>query len=90
MVSDHVRAYVEGMQGSATGLLPSGVATVVKHWVGYGAAVDGFDGHNYYGRFARFPSGKFDQHVAAFDGMRLTPHFAKTAVNPAKKADAKA
>ena len=39
----------------------------MKHWVGYGAAVDGFDGHNYYGRFAR-PDGALDPHVRPFEG----------------------
>lgn len=67
-VSAQVQAYVEGMQGAANGLARSGVSTVVKHWVGYGASVDGFDGHNYYGRYARFAGSEFDQHVAAFDG----------------------
>lgn len=60
-------AYVEGLQGSAAGLAPNGVATVVKHWVGYGAQPEGFDGHNYYGRYAS-PGSSFRQHVAAFAG----------------------
>jgi beta-glucosidase len=63
-----VTAYTQGMQGSATGLARHGVATIVKHWVGYGAAVDGFDGHNYYGRFSRFPGGLFGDHVTPFLG----------------------
>ena len=63
-----VTAYTQGMQGSDTGLTRDGVATVVKHWVGYGASVDGFDGHNYYGRFARFPGGRFADHVTPFLG----------------------
>jgi beta-glucosidase len=63
-----VKAYVEGMQGSATHLTRDGVATIVKHWVGYGASVDGYDGHNYYGRFARFPGGQFQSHVTPFLG----------------------
>jgi beta-glucosidase len=63
-----VNAYVQGMQGSPTHLTRDGVATVVKHWVGYGASVEGFDGHNYYGRFARFPGGKFADHVTPFLG----------------------
>ncbi len=67
-VSKLVGAYVEGMQGGAKGLTPTGVATVVKHWVGYGASVDGYDGHNYYGRIARFPAGRFADHVVAFYG----------------------
>jgi beta-glucosidase len=45
----------------------TGVATIVKHWVGYGASQDGFDGHNYYGRFSSFPGKRFDEHVKPFD-----------------------
>ncbi|WP_029014471.1 glycoside hydrolase family 3 protein [Niveispirillum irakense] len=67
-VSAQVKAYVQGMQGADTGLAPGGVATVVKHWVGYGAQIDGYDGHNYYGRFTDFTKGGFDRHVAAFQG----------------------
>ncbi|MBC2663511.1 glycoside hydrolase family 3 C-terminal domain-containing protein [Novosphingobium flavum] len=67
LVSVLGEAYVEGLQGSAAGLAPNGVATVVKHWVGYGAQPEGFDGHNHYGRFAR-PGALFWQHVAAFAG----------------------
>ncbi|MEO5817912.1 MAG: glycoside hydrolase family 3 N-terminal domain-containing protein [Gemmatimonadaceae bacterium] len=63
-----VTAYVQGMQGSPTHLTRDGVATIVKHWVGYGASVDGYDGHNYYGRYARFPGGQFAAHVKPFLG----------------------
>ena len=61
-----VGAYVEGLQGGRSGLTPTGVAAVVKHWVGYGASEDGFDGHNHYGRYSTFPGGAFDAHVDAF------------------------
>ena len=68
-VSQHVAATVTGMQGSNKGLTSDGVLTVVKHWVGYGAAVDGFDAHSYYGRFANVANEQaFAQHIAAFDG----------------------
>lgn len=67
-VSRLAGAYVRGFQGNAKRLVKSGVATVVKHWVGYGAQPEGFDGHNYYGRFARLDDASFAQHVAAFDG----------------------
>jgi beta-glucosidase len=67
LARDLVRAYVEGFQGGANGLGPDSVATVVKHWVGYGAAVDGFDGHNYYGRITR-PADALNLHVRAFEG----------------------
>jgi beta-glucosidase len=49
-----VRAYVEGFQHGARGVDAEGVAAVVKHWVGYGAARAGYDSHNSYGRFATF------------------------------------
>lgn len=68
MVSRLAGAYVRGFQGSPNGLMRSGVATVVKHWVGYGAQPEGFDGHNYYGRIAKLDNASFAQHVAAFDG----------------------
>jgi len=71
-----VEAYVEGMQNGKTGLTPDSVVTVVKHWVGYGAQKDGWDSHNYYGRFSAVSNaalayhikpflGAFDAHVAA-------------------------
>jgi beta-glucosidase len=72
MVSKLVGAYVRGIQGGRAGTgVPSGlgdssVAAVVKHWVGYGASRDGFDGHNWYGRYSAFPSGKLQDHIDAF------------------------
>jgi len=68
LVSKLVGAYVEGFQGGPDGVQPDGVATVVKHWAGYGAQPDGFDGHSYYGRNANHDNETFAQHVAAFDG----------------------
>ncbi|WP_314372541.1 glycoside hydrolase family 3 N-terminal domain-containing protein [Sphingomonas paucimobilis] len=68
LVSRLAGAYVAGFQGGTTGLTRTGVATVVKHWVGYGAEPQGFDGHNYYGRVARLDNASFARHVAAFDG----------------------
>jgi beta-glucosidase len=61
-----VGAVVEGIQGGRGGLQATSVAAVVKHWVGYGAARDGFDGHNYYGRYSAFPSNALDDHINAF------------------------
>jgi beta-glucosidase len=66
LVGRLVQAYVTGFQHGATGVATDGVATVVKHWVGYGAAANGFDGHNYYGRFAKFQGPHFDDHVEPF------------------------
>jgi beta-glucosidase len=59
-------ALVEGLQGGRDGLSTSSVAAIVKHWVGYGAARDGFDGHCFYGRYSSFPSDAFNDHVEAF------------------------
>jgi beta-glucosidase len=63
-----VRAYVTGMQNGSAGLNSGSVAAVVKHWAGYGAAKDGWDGHNYYGRYATFPGENFRYHVIPFTG----------------------
>ncbi|MPT47917.1 MAG: glycoside hydrolase family 3 protein [Sphingobium sp.] len=60
--------YVEGFQGGANGLTPNGVISVIKHFAGYGAQPDGWDGHNHYGRFADLDNTSFANHVAAFDG----------------------
>jgi beta-glucosidase len=68
VVRDLVQAYVEGFQGSAKGLQPDGVLTVVKHWVAYGATPEGWDGHNYYGRYAKATNRSLAAHVQAFDG----------------------
>ena len=68
LVSKMVGAYVEGFQGGANGVTRNGVATVVKHWVGYGAEPEGFDGHNAYGSVAKLDNASFARHVAAFDG----------------------
>lgn len=64
-------AYVAGLQGGTDGLTSNGVMTVIKHWVGYGAQPEGFDAHNYYGRFARI-DGHLDLHVQAFRGAIAT------------------
>ena len=63
-----VRAYVAGFQHGTAGLDSGSVVTVVKHWVGYGAAKDGFDSHSYYGRVAVFPGKNLDYHVQPFLG----------------------
>ncbi len=63
-----VRAYVIGFQHGANGVDATGVVTVVKHWVGYGAAKDGWDSHAYYGRFATFSGDSLMYHVRPFLG----------------------
>lgn len=75
VVSELVGAYVEGFQHGKDGVSADGVATIVKHWVGYGAQPNGFDAHNYYGRFAKLSNASFAQHVAAFQGA-LAAHVA--------------
>ena len=61
-------AYVAGFQGSTSGLTRNGVATVVKHFAGYGAEPDGFDAHNVYGSRVTLTDDSFKQHLAAFEG----------------------
>ena len=63
-----VRAYVEGFQHGANGVDSGGVLTIVKHWVGYGAAKQGLDGHNRYGRFAEFTGNNLEYHARPFVG----------------------
>ena len=63
-----VQAYVGGMQNGDGGLNTGSVATIVKHWVGYGAQEDGLDSHNAYGRFAVFPAHNFAYHIIPFTG----------------------
>jgi beta-glucosidase len=63
-----VRAYVQGFQHGAAGTDNVGVAAIVKHWVGYGAARQGYDSHSFYGRFATFPGQNLEYHVRPFLG----------------------
>ncbi len=66
-VGRQVSAYVEGFQHGSKGVGRDSVVTVVKHWVGYGAAKDGFDSHSYYGRFATFGGETLKPHLRPFD-----------------------
>ena len=66
--STFVEAYVEGMQAGSKGLSSQSVATVTKHWVGYGAAENGFESHYYFGRYATFPGNNFAEHLVPFKG----------------------
>ncbi|MEG2029276.1 MAG: glycoside hydrolase family 3 N-terminal domain-containing protein [Janthinobacterium sp.] len=63
-----VQHYIEGFQDGNTGLHDGSVVAVVKHWVGYGATKDGYDGHNYYGRYMTYPGNNFAYHVKPFEG----------------------
>jgi len=64
----HVRAYITGFQHGANGVDSNGVVAVVKHWVGYGAAKDGWDSHLHYGRLATFPGHDLEYHIRPFLG----------------------
>ena len=67
-VSPMVQAFIEGYQGGPNGVQPGGVATVVKHWAGYGAQVAGLDSHNPYGKYMQLDNASLDQHFSAFEG----------------------
>ena len=71
LASTMVQAYVTGVQGGMGGLTPSSVISVVKHWAAYGAAVDGWDSHNFYGRAARVDAGSFAYHLTPYRGAFL-------------------
>lgn len=60
-------AYIEGFQAGRDGLHPGSVATVVKHWVGYGAEPDGYDAHNYYGRTLALTNESLPVHIRPFE-----------------------
>ncbi|MBC2650511.1 glycoside hydrolase family 3 protein [Novosphingobium aerophilum] len=65
-------AYVEGFQGGKDGPGRDGVLSVIKHFAGYGAQPEGFDGHNYYGRYADLDDAEFAHHVDAFrDSLKV-------------------
>jgi beta-glucosidase len=68
LTREMVTAYVEGFQNGADGIHSSSVITVVKHWVGYGAQKEGFDSHNYYGRFGLFTGDHLPMHIVPFQG----------------------
>ena len=68
IVSRMVKSFVLGAQGSAEGVVSGHIPAVVKHWVGYGAAKNGFDAHNFYGRFADLDSEDLDTHIRPFLG----------------------
>jgi beta-glucosidase len=76
LAAQMVGAYVAGIQDGAEGIGPDSVAAVVKHWVGYGAAANqGFDSHNYYGRFSAVTQTALPRHVIPFQSA-FTAHVA--------------
>ncbi|SEK06570.1 beta-glucosidase [Sphingobium sp. AP50] len=66
-VAKQVAAYVEGFQNGTGGLGSHSVISVIKHWVGYGAAKEGYDSHNYYGRFADLRGNYLAAHIRPFE-----------------------
>ena len=64
-----VRGYISGVQNGKLGLNSQSVAAVVKHWVGYGAAENGFDSHSSYGKYALYTQkDSLEQHIIPFTG----------------------
>jgi beta-glucosidase len=61
-------AYIAGFQGGSAGLESDGVLATMKHWVGYGATVNGFDGHNAYGQISRVDAKSFPLQIEPFRG----------------------
>jgi beta-glucosidase len=61
-------AWIIGFQNGAQGLNKDSVITIVKHWVGYGAQPEGFDGHSAYGKYNVFPKNNFPYHIIPFTG----------------------
>jgi beta-glucosidase len=59
-----IKAIVEGFQGKQLG--PESVMTVTKHFPGDGPVKDGYDGHNYYGKWYIYPGNQFDLHLVPF------------------------
>ncbi|GAB7555413.1 glycoside hydrolase family 3 N-terminal domain-containing protein [Novosphingobium sp. 11B] len=65
---DMAFAYVAGFQGSANGLQGDGVLATIKHWVAYGATVNGLDAHNSYGKRSRVNARSFKLQIEPFLG----------------------
>ncbi|MFN7928047.1 MAG: glycoside hydrolase family 3 N-terminal domain-containing protein [Blastocatellia bacterium] len=63
-----VQAYITGFQNGANGVNKDSVITIVKHWVGYGAQPEGFDGHSAYGKYNVFPKNNLAYHIIPFIG----------------------
>jgi beta-glucosidase len=64
IVTEYTRALIKGFQGDQLG--PSSVMTVVKHFPGNGPVKDGYDPHNYFGKWTIYPANNFDQHLSPF------------------------
>ncbi len=65
-VSLHVRACIEGFQGTGQGGLKNGIAATMKHFPGAGPNEDGKDSHVAFGRYNVFPGNNFEYHQIPF------------------------
>lgn len=64
-----VQAYITGMQFGHTGLNNQSVSAVVKHWVGNGAAENGFDSYHAYGKYSLIKDDTtLQNHISPFEG----------------------
>ena len=61
-------AYVEGFQGGRGGIGHDSVLATIKHWVAYGATVNGLDAHNAYGHISRVNARTFKLQIEPFLG----------------------
>ncbi|MDE0263629.1 MAG: hypothetical protein OXJ37_14600 [Bryobacterales bacterium] len=59
-------AFVRGLQGGPSGLHPSSVAAMVKHFPGGGPAGDGLDPHFSTGKRQLYPGNHFEYHLGPF------------------------
>lgn len=62
------RAYVAGFQGGDQGVTRTGVLATIKHWVAYGATVNGLDAHNAYGQRSRVDARSLKMQMEPFLG----------------------
>lgn len=70
LVKKMVHAYIIGAQKGDQGLHSESLSTIIKHWVGYGAAENGYDSHHEYGKHALFEGNnkELDTHIYPFLG----------------------
>jgi beta-glucosidase len=65
-VAKHVKACIQGFQGSDAGNLKNGIAATMKHFPGAGPDNDGMDSHSAPGRYNVFPGNMFKYHQVPF------------------------
>ncbi len=70
LVTDLVKAYAEGFQGSPSSITgdwgPGSVNTMAKHWPGGGSGEGGRDAHYGNGKYAVYPGGCYNSHRDVF------------------------